>query len=159
MNWPDPVQRVAAALREAAVDGRIEEFDEGTPTARDAAAAVGCELSQIVKTLVFVADGAYVLVLVPGDRRASERAIAAVLGAQEVRVASAGEVVQATGFDPGGVAPFPHRAVSHVLMDEALLAHGEVWVGAGTDRHMAALAPQDVARLAGARTFDDVAGG
>lgn len=154
MNWPAGVERVATALREAAVDARIEEFEDGTPTARDAAAAVGCELAQIVKSLVFVVDGAYVLVLVPGDRRASERAIGAALGAREVRVANAGEVLQATGFDPGGVAPFPQRAVSATLMDRAFLGYEEVWIGAGSDRHMAALAPQDVARLARARMFD-----
>lgn len=159
MNWPSAVERVAKALRDAAVDARIEEFEGGTPTAREAAAAVGCELAQIVKSLVFVADGAYALVLVPGDRRANERVIAAALGASEVRVANAEEVVAATGFDPGGVAPFPQHAVSYVLMDRALLGHEEVWVGAGSERHMAALAPQDVARLSRARMFDGGGGG
>ena len=79
--WPEPVERVSGVLRAAAVDARIEQFDEGTPTARDAAKAIACELSQIVKTLVFVCDEAFVLALVPGDRRADERAVAAAAGA------------------------------------------------------------------------------
>ncbi|HKI91111.1 MAG TPA: YbaK/EbsC family protein, partial [Gaiellaceae bacterium] len=69
-EWPEPVERVAATLREAVVEARLEEFPQGTPTAAAAAEAVGCELSQIVKSLVFVCDGRPVLALVPGDRRA-----------------------------------------------------------------------------------------
>jgi prolyl-tRNA editing enzyme YbaK/EbsC (Cys-tRNA(Pro) deacylase) len=154
MAWPEPVQRVAEVLRSAAVDARIEQFDEGTPTARDAAKAVGCELQQIVKTIVLVCDGAFVLALVPGDRRADERAVAAAVGATEVRSANADEVRAATGFEPGGVAPFPQVDVSMTLMDTAFLAHGEVWIGAGTEKHMAALPPAELARLTGARAFD-----
>ena len=90
----------------------IEEFPEGTPTARDAARAVGCGLSQIVKSLVFVCDGAYVLALVPGDRRADEREGRGRGRRRDVRVAKAKEVVDATGFEPGAVAPFPQRAVT-----------------------------------------------
>jgi prolyl-tRNA editing enzyme YbaK/EbsC (Cys-tRNA(Pro) deacylase) len=154
MTWPEPVQRVAAVLQKAAVDARIEEFEHGTPTARDAAHAVGCELAQIVKSLVFVCDGAYVLALVPGDKRADEAAVAAATETTEVRIANAAEVVEATGFEPGGVAPFPHRAVALTLIDRAFLEHEVVWIGAGTAAHMAALAPLELARLAGARPVD-----
>lgn len=153
-SWPDAVERVSAVLRTAAVDARIEQFDEGTPTARDAAKAVGCELSQIVKTLVFVCDGSFVLSLVPGDRRADERAVGAATGAAAVRVANADEVVRATGFEPGGVAPFPQREVSQTLIDSSFFAHSIVWIGAGTPQHMASLPPTELARLAGARTVD-----
>ena len=110
MAWPEPVQRVSAVLRAAAIEARIEEFADGTPTARDTAKAVGCDLSQIVKSLVFVCDGAFVLALVPGDRRADEEAIGAAVSAQLVRVARPEEVVHATGFEPGAVAPFPAGA-------------------------------------------------
>jgi prolyl-tRNA editing enzyme YbaK/EbsC (Cys-tRNA(Pro) deacylase) len=154
VSWPEPVERVAAVLRAAAVDARIEQFDEGTPTARDAARAVGCELDQIVKSIVFVCDGAFVLALVPGDRRAGEEAVAAATGAADVRAAKPDEVRQATGFDPGGVAPFPQRAVTQTLIDRSLLAHEVVWIGAGTPFHMASLPPANLARLTGARMFD-----
>jgi prolyl-tRNA editing enzyme YbaK/EbsC (Cys-tRNA(Pro) deacylase) len=154
VSWPEPVERVSSVLRGAAVDARIEQFDEGTPTARDAANAIACELSQIVKTLVFVCDDAFVLVLVPGDRRADEHAVAQAVGASAVRVARADEVVRATGFEPGGVAPFPQLEVSQTLIDSSFFAHGVVWIGAGTPHHMASLPPGELSRLAGARTVD-----
>ncbi|HZU20526.1 MAG TPA: YbaK/EbsC family protein [Gaiellaceae bacterium] len=154
MEWPEPVERVSAVLRAAAVEARIEQFDEGTPTARDAARAVGCELSQIVKSVVLVCDGAYVLALVPGDRRADEAAVAAATGAADVRSAKADEVRRATGFEPGGVAPFPQRDVALTLIDRSLLAHEVVWIGAGTASHMASLPPAELARLTGGRMFD-----
>ena len=155
-SWPEPVERVAEVLRVAAVDSRVEEFAGGTPTARAAAEAAGCELAQIVKSLVLVCDGAYVLALVPGDRRADEDAIAATLAAEHVRVATADEVVHATGFEPGGVAPFPQRAITRTLMDRGLLGHAVVWIGAGSSSHMASLPPVDLQRLAGARVVDIV---
>ncbi len=159
VEWPEPVQRVSAVLRAAAVDARLEEFGDGTSTARGAAKAIGCDLSQIVKSLVFVCDGAYVLALVPGDRRAHEGAIAAAVGAQEARIATADEVMQATGFEPGGVAPFPQRAVSRALMERGLLGHEVVWIGAGSTSHMAGLPPAELQRLAGAAAGDIVAPG
>jgi len=152
--WPEPVERVSAVLRAAAVDARIEEFPEGTPTAKDAAAAVGCELSQIVKSLVFVCDGAYVLALIPGDSRADEAAVASAVSAARVRIARPEEVVQATGFEPGAVAPFPQRAVTQTLMDKDFLRHPLVWVGAGSPAHMAALPPSELQRLAHATLFE-----
>jgi prolyl-tRNA editing enzyme YbaK/EbsC (Cys-tRNA(Pro) deacylase) len=153
-SWPEPVERVSAFLRAAAVDARIEEFSEGTPTAREAAHAVGCELGQIVKSLVLVCDGAYVLALVPGDRRADEDAVRAAVGATEVRAAKPAEVLHATGFEPGAVAPFPRRAVTQTLMDTSFFVHEEVWVGAGSSSHMASLGPAELQRLSGARSLD-----
>jgi prolyl-tRNA editing enzyme YbaK/EbsC (Cys-tRNA(Pro) deacylase) len=153
-DWPEPVERVSAFLRAAAVDARIEEFSDGTPTAREAAKAVGCELGQIVKSVVLVCDGAYVLALVPGDRRADEDAVRAAVGAEQVRVAKADEVVHATGFEPGGVAPFPQRAITQTLMDRSFFGHDEVWIGAGTSSHMASLRPEELLRLSGGKTID-----
>ena len=159
MAWPDPVERVSAVLRAAAVEARIEEFTDGTPTARDAAKAVGCDLSQIVKSLVLVCDGAFVLALVPGDRRADEDAVGAAVSAQLVRVARPEEVVHATGFEPGAVAPFPQRAVTQSLMDRSFFVHDVVWIGAGSPAHMASIAPAELLRLSGARAVDLVSHG
>jgi Cys-tRNA(Pro) deacylase len=153
-SFPEPVERVASFLRTAAIEATIEEFPAGTPTAEEAARAAGCKLEQIVKTLVFVCDGEYVLVLVPGDRRADERKVAAEMEAHDVRVARAKEVVDATGFEPGAVAPFPRRDVIAALIERTLLQHTEVWIGAGSPAHMATLAPSDLQRLAGARAAD-----
>jgi prolyl-tRNA editing enzyme YbaK/EbsC (Cys-tRNA(Pro) deacylase) len=150
LSWPEPVERVAAIVRERGADVRLEEFARGTPTAESAARAIGCETSQIVKSLVFVCDGAAVLVLVPGDRRADPAMVAAAAGAGYARMASHDEVVAATGFEPGAVAPFPLRNVGRVLVERELLLQEVVWIGAGSTRHMAGLAPIDLMRLAGA---------
>jgi prolyl-tRNA editing enzyme YbaK/EbsC (Cys-tRNA(Pro) deacylase) len=155
--WPEPVERVASFLREAAVDATVQEFSEGTPTAEAAARAAGCRLEQIVKSLVFVCDGSYVLALVPGDRRADPAKVAAAVGADAARVARAAEVAAATGFEPGAVAPFPVPAVAATVLDRTLLQHGVVWIGAGSPAHMASLSPADLRRLARARSADLVA--
>jgi prolyl-tRNA editing enzyme YbaK/EbsC (Cys-tRNA(Pro) deacylase) len=152
--WPEPVELVSAALKAAAVDARVEEFPAGTPTAKDAAAAVGCELSQIVKSLVFVCDGAYVLALVPGDRRADESAVAAAVSASEIRIARPNEVLHATGFEPGAVAPFGLDRVDLALLDRRLMLCDHVWVGAGSPTHIARVAPAELVRLSVAILLD-----
>jgi prolyl-tRNA editing enzyme YbaK/EbsC (Cys-tRNA(Pro) deacylase) len=151
---PEPVERVAAFLRTAGAEARLEEFLEGTPTARDAARAIGCGLDQIVKSLVFECDGRPVVVLVPGNRRADPGKVAACADAREAAIASRRAVEEATGFEPGAVAPFPLPGVDLVLMERALLAHDRVWIGAGSTRHLAGLAPAELMRLARARAVD-----
>ncbi len=151
-RWPEPVARVAEVLRRAGVDARVEEFPEGTPTASAAAKAVGSSRAQIVKSLVFICDGRPVLALVPGDRRADEIEVAAAAGARYARVARPDEVLAATGFEPGGVAPFPAPGISQVLISAELLAHDRVWIGAGSEYHMAGLSPLDLCRLTQGRT-------
>jgi prolyl-tRNA editing enzyme YbaK/EbsC (Cys-tRNA(Pro) deacylase) len=158
-GWPEPVERVAAYLRAAGAEVRLEEFPEGTPTAEAAAAAVGCTLSQIVKSLVFDCEGRPVLVLVPGNRRADPAKVASAAGAASARVAGAEQVETATGFAPGAVAPFPLSRVDQVLIERTVLSEDVVWVGAGSPRHMAGLAPAELVRLARARPIDAVGDG
>jgi prolyl-tRNA editing enzyme YbaK/EbsC (Cys-tRNA(Pro) deacylase) len=155
-DWPEPVARVANFLQEAKVEARLEEFSEGTPTAEDAARAVGCEPSQIVKSLVFLCDRRPVLVMVPGDRRADRRKVAHEVGSTKTAVASPEDVRRITGFEAGGVAPFPLPAIEVVLIERTLLGGLLVWVGAGSSRHMVALTPADLARLSRARPVDAV---
>jgi prolyl-tRNA editing enzyme YbaK/EbsC (Cys-tRNA(Pro) deacylase) len=143
----------------AGAEARLEEFSEGTPTASDAASAVGSTLAQIVKSIVFQCDGRPVVVLVPGDRRADPRKVAAAAGATRARVARAVEVEAATGFAPGAVAPFPLPRVDRVLIDRTLLALEQVWVGAGSPRHIAGLTPDELVRLARAQPMDVVQDG
>jgi prolyl-tRNA editing enzyme YbaK/EbsC (Cys-tRNA(Pro) deacylase) len=154
--WPEPVQRVSSYLRDAGAEARIEEFSEGTPTAAEAASAVGCGLDQIVKSLVFLCDGRPVVALVPGDRRADPEKVASSVGAEKARVAKADEVEPATGFAPGAVAPFPLPAIQDVLMERTLLRHPLVWAGAGSPNHMVGIAPVELGRLARARPTDVV---
>ncbi len=152
--WPEPVQRVSTALREAGAEARIEEFPTGTPTAEDAARAVGCELRQIVKSLLFDCDGRSVLVLVPGDRRADAAKVAVLAGARRARVAGPSQVEEATGYAPGAVAPFPLRRVEGVLIEQSLLGEPLLWVGAGSTRHMAGLPPTELVRVSRAQPVD-----
>lgn len=156
-SWPQSVERVTDFLRSAGAEVRVEEFAEGTPTAQAAARAVGCDLSQIVKSLVFDCDGKPVVAMVPGDRRADSDKIAAAAGSRFARIAGSEEVQDATGFEPGAVAPFPLPRIERVFIDRTLLSHRVVWIGAGSDRHMASLSPAELVRLSRARPVDVVA--
>ena len=152
--WPEQVERVAAELRAGAVEATLQEFPEGTGTAQEAARAIGCDLTEVVKSIVLVCDATVVLALVPGDRRTDLAKVAAAVGAADARIADAREVMAATGFEPGAVAPLGLRAVRVVLLEQTLLPHERVWVGAGSPVHMAGLAPSELQRLTGARTAD-----
>jgi prolyl-tRNA editing enzyme YbaK/EbsC (Cys-tRNA(Pro) deacylase) len=154
--WPEPVERVTAYLREAGAEVRVEEFPDGTPTAQAAARAVGCELGQIVKSLVFDCDGRAIVVMVPGDRRADSEKIARAAACRFARIAGPDEVTAATGFEPGAVAPFPLPRVERLFIDPTLLGHPVVWIGAGSERHMASLSPTELVRLSRARPMDVV---
>ena len=145
--WPEAVERVAAFLRNAGAEARLEEFGAETATAADAARVVGCEASDIVKSLVVLADGRPVLALVPGDRRGDLAKIARAAGANDARVARADEVRTITGFEPGAVAPFPLQRVERVVIDRSLLSRRAVWIGAGSARHLAVLPSPELVRL------------
>ena len=155
-SWPEPVERVASYLREAGAEARLEEFPEGTPTARDAAKAVGCDLGDIVKSVVLACDERFIVVLVPGNARADIDGLGRLAGCRAVRVARAPEVEEATGFEPGAVSPFPLRNVARVFVERTLLARPRVWVGAGSPRHMLGLPPRELVRLARAEAVDAV---
>jgi prolyl-tRNA editing enzyme YbaK/EbsC (Cys-tRNA(Pro) deacylase) len=154
--WPEPVERVTAYLREAGAEVRVEEFPDGTPTAQAAARAVGCELGQIVKSLVFQCDNRPIIAMIPGDRRADSDKIARAAGCRFARIAGPDEVTEATGFEPGAVAPFPLPRVERLFIDPTLLSHRVVWIGAGSERHMASLSPTELVRLSRARPMDVV---
>jgi prolyl-tRNA editing enzyme YbaK/EbsC (Cys-tRNA(Pro) deacylase) len=158
-EWPEPVRHVAEFLRESGAEARLEEFPAGTSTAADAARAVGCEVAQIVKSLVFDCDGRAVVVLCPGDRRADAGKVARAVGSSRARVAGREQVEAATGFAPGAVAPFPLPHVAAVVADRSLLAHELVWVGAGSPAHVAGIAPSELLRLSRATPMDVVVDG
>ncbi len=148
------VERVAAYLRDSRAEARVEEFSTGTPTAAHAARAVGCELRNIVKSLVFECDGRVVLAMVPGDRRADAAKVAAAAGARTASIASPARVRETTGFEPGAVAPFGLARVDAVLIERTLLGLDRVWVGGGSTRHMVGLTPTELVRLARAAPLD-----
>lgn len=152
----DATERFRTLAASVGVDVAVSEFPEGTRTATDAAAAVGCHVDAIVKSLVFVADGRAVLALTSGGNRIDERRLADATGAAEVRKATADEARAATGYAIGGTPPFGHTGsgVADVLIDPALLAHDEVWAAAGTPSAVFPIAPARLAEVAGARVVD-----
>lgn len=131
-----------------------QRFPDGTRTAAEAAAAVGCDVAQIVKSLVFLADGRPVLVLTSGANRVDEAKVAAATGATTVRKATADEVRSATGYAIGGTPPFGHDTPLEVLCDEHLLVHEVVWAAAGTPMDVFDLTPTSLLAASGASVAD-----
>ena len=109
-----------------------------------------------MKSLVFDCGGRWIVALVPGDRRADSSKIARAAGAAKAKIASPEQVEKATGFVAGAVAPFPLPGVDRVLVDRNLLSHKRLWIGAGSPKHMAMIAPADLVRLARAQAVDVV---
>jgi prolyl-tRNA editing enzyme YbaK/EbsC (Cys-tRNA(Pro) deacylase) len=145
---------VADAARAAGLHIEIERFPQGTRTAADAARAVGSEVAQIVKSLVFMADGAPVVALVSGANRVDPGRLASAIGAGEVRRADGDEARAATGFAIGGVPPFGHATPIAVLVDCDLMAHDRLWAAAGLPDAVFAITPADLVRVSGGRVVD-----
>jgi prolyl-tRNA editing enzyme YbaK/EbsC (Cys-tRNA(Pro) deacylase) len=135
-------------------DLEIREFPEGTKTAQDAADAIGCAVGQIVKSVVLMANGRPVVALTSGSNRADVHRLARILGADEVRKATADEARAATGFAIGGTPPFGYPQPVPVLMDRDLHAHEEIWAAAGTPTTVFAVRPDALERAAGAEVAD-----
>ena len=131
----------------------VRQFPEGTPTAPDAARAVGCEVGQIVKSLVFVAGGRPVVALVSGANRLDERRLAAIAG-EPVAKADAEMARSATGYVIGGVPPFGHATEIPVFMDRDLLGYQVVWAAAGRPDSVFEIAPERLRDLSNAVVAD-----
>jgi len=145
---PPAARRVRQALQQFGIDAQVREFPQGTRTAQDAANAVGCEVGQIVKSLIFRAqDGRGVLALTSGANRVDEARLVALLG-QPVGKADADFVRETTGFAIGGVPPLAHAQPMLTLIDEDLMGYALLWAAAGTPSTVFALTPQDLLRLA-----------
>ncbi|MER6605047.1 YbaK/EbsC family protein [Streptomyces sp. NPDC000927] len=150
----DAHPRFAEALRELGLDVAVRRFPEATRTAAEAAAAIGCELSEIVKSLVFEADGVPVLVLMDGASRVDVELVRAELGTGKVKRAGADLVRETTGYAIGGVPPFGHRTRTRVLADRGLLEHAVVWAAAGTPHTVFPLGPEELIAHAGGTVVD-----
>ncbi len=150
-----PTGRVLEAAAEKGVALEIRSFDSSTHTAVEAAAAVGAELGQIVKSLVFVAtaeSGATepIVCLVSGTNRVDVERLAALIERPDVRRATASEARALTGFSIGGIPPFGHVQPVRVVMDPDLERFPVVWAAAGTSRDNFPVAPATLAMLSGA---------
>jgi prolyl-tRNA editing enzyme YbaK/EbsC (Cys-tRNA(Pro) deacylase) len=142
---------VTEAGRSRGLEVDVREFPDGTRTAEDAARAIGVTVGQIVKSLVFLVDGAAVLALVSGDNRLDESRLAAATGGASVQRADADAVRQATGFPIGGVPPFGHPVPLPTYVDEDLLRFDVVWAAAGTPRHVFPADPAALVEATGGR--------
>lgn len=148
------VRRVVAAGTRLAFEVRPRDFAEHTRTADDAARAIGVETAQIVKSLVFLADGSPVVALVGGDRRLDEDKLAAAAGASTTGRATAEQVREATGYPIGGVPPFGHSSALPTFVDEGLLVHDQVWAAAGTPNANFPIPPDELVRVTDGRVCD-----
>lgn len=153
---PEPLsagaQRVQEALAALGCEGRLLQLPRPARTAADAAAAVGCEVGQIVKSLVFTLRGRGVplLVLTSGANRVDEATLANVVG-EPLDKADADFVRVHTGFAIGGVAPVGHTSALATLIDEDLMTWQEVWAAGGHPNTVFSLAPRELARITGGR--------
>jgi len=146
--------RVRVALSERDITAEIMEFPDSTRTAQDAARAIGTSVAQIVKSLVFIADGRPLLVLASGANRVDLGKLERLAGAAYLEKASAEQTRVATGFSIGGVPPVGHATPLPVYMDELLLTYPVVYAAAGTPHAVFAIGPRDLARATQATVGD-----
>jgi prolyl-tRNA editing enzyme YbaK/EbsC (Cys-tRNA(Pro) deacylase) len=149
--------RVVAAAQAGGVEIKVVSLEQSTRTAQEAASAVGAEVGQIVKSLVFVADDGdgtpsrTYLALISGSNLADVAALAQAVGEPAVRRSTADEARAATSYAIGGIPPFGHHSALRVLMDPDLLSYDVVWAAAGTGNSVFAIKPADLQRLSGAQ--------
>ena len=147
-------QRVEDLLAAQGMGGRVVEFPDSTRSSAEAAAAIGCTLAQIAKSLVFKsASGRPVLVVASGINRVDEKKVKAEIG-QKIGRADADYVRERTGYAIGGVAPFGHSETPIVLIDRDLLVLDPIWAAAGTPNAVFRLSPDELVRLSGGTVAD-----
>jgi prolyl-tRNA editing enzyme YbaK/EbsC (Cys-tRNA(Pro) deacylase) len=146
------IERFAKGARALGLHPDVRRFPEGTKTADAAARAIGCDVGQIVKSLIFMADDRAVLALTSGRNRVDETKLAALTGAGVVRRATPEEAREATGFAVGGTPPFAHTQAVRAFIDGDLLGYEEVWAAAGTPDSVFPLSPADLVRVSEATT-------
>jgi Cys-tRNA(Pro) deacylase len=147
-------ERVRQALEARGLVAAITEFPQGTRTAEDAARAIGTTLGQIVKSLVFLADGRPVLALASGRNRVDLGKLARAAGAAKIARADADAVRATTGFAIGGVPPVGHASPMEIFVDEDLLRYETVYAAAGTPMAVFPITPADLVRVTGGQVAD-----
>ena len=143
------VVRVIEAGRELGLVVEPRRFPEGAKTAVDAANAIGCEVAQIVKSLIFGVDGEIVLAYVSGVNQLDEQKLARAAGGMMCQRVDADVVREATGFPIGGVPPIGHATPLRVFIGPDLLVHEVVWAAAGTWHDVFPLPPHELVRVSG----------
>ena len=150
-----PAESASALKVQAALGDRFKvmEFDASTRTAADAAAAIGCEVAEIAKSLIFrgANSGRAVLIIASGADRVDEKKAAAAVG-EPIARADADFVREQTGFAIGGVPPVGHKQQPITLIEESLMRFAEIWAAAGTPNSVFRLTPAELVELTGGRT-------
>lgn len=148
-------QRVQDALKEFNLDFQVVEFSESTRTSQEAADAIGCELGQIAKTLIFKGKQSQkpICVIASGKNRVDEKKIAQLAG-EPIERSDADFVREHTGFAIGGVAPVGFTFEHALLIDQDLMAYPELWAAAGTPNSVFKLTPQDLLRITNGHVVD-----
>lgn len=147
-------RRVAQALRDGGATGAVRQLADSTRTAPEAAAALGVPVGAIVKSLVFTADGAPVLVLASGDHQVAMAKLREALGVGKVTRADADTVRTATGYPIGGVAPLAHPQPLRTLVDRHLASYDVLWAAAGTPHSVFSTTYDELVRLTGGTPAD-----
>ena len=152
---PSSTERVQAALAARGVTARVVELPQSSRSAKEAAAAIGCGVEQIAKSLIFrrLDTGGAVLVIASGHHRVDEQLIAAHLRAP-IGKADAEFVRQATGYAIGGVPPLGHATPVETLIDRDLLSVEVVWAAAGTPDAVFSITPQQLVQATGGHVLD-----
>ena len=148
------IERFLDAARVLGHPVEVRRFPEGTATAPDAARAIGCEVGQIVKSLVFVADGRPVVALTSGANRVDTTRLAVLVDAAEARRATPEEARAATGFAVGGTPPFGYPEPVRTFLDRDLTTYEEIWAAAGTSDSLFRTTPEELRRAAQAEVAD-----
>lgn len=148
------VQRVVDAAAALGLEVSPRTFPDGTRTAQEAADAIGVELGQIVKSLIFGVDGEIVLAYVSGANQLDETKLAEAAGGDMCQRVDADVVRSATGFPIGGVPPFGHSTPLRVFIDPDLLQYDEVWAAAGTWQDVFGIAPHKLVEASGGAVID-----
>lgn len=148
------VRRVIAAAEVLGLAIDPRRFPEGTKTAADAAAAIGVEVGQIVKSLVFGVDGEIVMAYVSGANQLDEKKLARVAGGAKCSRVDADAVRNATGFPIGGVPPFGHATPLRIFIDPDLLRYEHVWAAAGTWNDVFAITPDALVQASGGTVIE-----
>ena len=154
MSGSNAIDRFLEAARVLGHPVDVRRFPEGTKTAEDAARAIGCDVGQIVKSLVFVTDGRPVLALTSGVNRVDTARLAELVGAQDARRATPEEARTATGFAVGGTPPFGHPEPVRAFLDPDLLGFEEIWAAAGTPDSVFRTTPEELRRTTNAEVVE-----
>ena len=143
-------RRVQDALNSAGYTNQVIEHNQTTRSAKEAAAAIGCTVAQIAKSLIFKTSQTHqpILVIASGPNRVNEAHLGELIG-EPIEKADADFALQTTGFAIGGIPPLGHRSAMRTFIDEDLTSWDQIWAAAGTPNAVFPLTPQELSRMTG----------